>query len=48
MADVRKGAVLWKGTPTDVVGPLLKVGDVAPSDFKLSANRSCRPFPGRR
>jgi thiol peroxidase len=37
MAELRKGAVNWKGQPTDVVGPKLGVGDVAPSDYSLSA-----------
>jgi thiol peroxidase len=38
MADLRQSAVLWKGTPTDVLGPRLEVGAVAPSQFTLSAN----------
>jgi len=33
----RKGAVIWKGKPTDLVGPELKVGDSAPSDFTLTS-----------
>jgi thiol peroxidase len=35
MASQRKGAVNWKGAPTDLVGPELKAGDKAPSDFTL-------------
>jgi thiol peroxidase len=35
MAEQRKGAVSWKGTPTDLVGPELKAGDKAPSDFTV-------------
>jgi thiol peroxidase len=38
MTELRKGRVLWKGTPTDLVGPELKPGDKAPSDFTLSGN----------
>jgi thiol peroxidase len=38
MPDLRKAAVHWKGTPTDVLGPRLEVGGVAPSQFTLSAN----------
>ena len=38
MPQERKGAVLWKGTPTDLAGPELKVGDKAPVDFGLTAN----------
>ena len=38
MADVRKGAVLWKGNPTDLAGPELKAGDRAPDNFTLTAN----------
>ena len=38
MAQERKGAILWKGAPTDVVGPELQVGDSAPVDFGLTAN----------
>lgn len=37
MAEVRKGAVTLKGTPIDVIGPMLKVGDPAP-EFNLQAN----------
>ena len=37
MAELRKGAVQWRGTPTDVVGPLLNAGDAAPSDFAVTA-----------
>jgi len=35
MPTQRTGAVKWKGTPTDLVGPELKPGDKAPSDFTL-------------
>lgn len=38
MTMERKGAVQWKGNPTDLVGPELKVGDAAPTDFTLVAN----------
>jgi thiol peroxidase len=37
MAEVRKGAIDWRG-PTDLVGPEIKVGDKAPTDFTLVAN----------
>jgi thiol peroxidase len=37
MPELRKAAVLWRGTPTDVVGPALKAGDSAPSDFVVTA-----------
>jgi thiol peroxidase len=37
MPELRKAAVQWKGTPTDVVGPELKVGDPAPTDFTVTA-----------
>lgn len=36
MAEIRKGAVLLKGGPVDLIGPEIKVGDVAP-DFQLQA-----------
>jgi len=36
MAEVRKGAIAWKGNPTDVAGPELKVGDQAPTDFVVT------------
>jgi thiol peroxidase len=36
MATIRTGAVTLKGGPVDLVGPELKVGDLAP-DFKLQA-----------
>ena len=35
MAELRKGAVKWKGAPTDVLGPEIKVGDKAPTDFSI-------------
>ncbi|HMJ16124.1 MAG TPA: thiol peroxidase [Polyangiaceae bacterium] len=38
MAQQRKAAVMWKGSPTDLVGPELKAGDTAPADFTLVAN----------
>jgi thiol peroxidase len=38
MPELRKGAVLWKGQPTDALGPELKPGDPAPSTFNVSAN----------
>src|SRR5262245_61405819 len=34
----RKAAVLWKGNPTDLVGPELKVGDKAPVEYTVTAN----------
>ena len=37
MPELRKAAVQWKGTPTDVAGPALKPGDAAPSDFVVTA-----------
>mgnify|MGYP006272578987 CR=1 FL=1 len=37
MADVRTGAVKFKGNPIDLAGGALKVGDAAP-DFKLQDN----------
>jgi len=37
MPELRKAAVLWKGQPTDVFGPLLKPGDAAPADFSVTA-----------
>jgi thiol peroxidase len=37
MPEIRKAAVLWKGVPMDVVGPALKTGDAAPSDFVVTA-----------
>jgi thiol peroxidase len=37
MLMLRTAAVLWKGQPTDVLGPALRVGDVAPSEFSLTA-----------
>jgi thiol peroxidase len=37
MSHVRSGAVLWGGKPTDLEGPELKVGDVAP-DFTVIGN----------
>jgi thiol peroxidase len=37
MPELRKAAVQWRGTPTDVVGPALKTGDTAPSDFVVTA-----------
>ncbi len=37
MAEVRTGAITLKGTPTDVAGPELQAGDVAPG-FLLQGN----------
>ncbi len=37
MAETRKGAVNWKG-PTDLLGPALKPGDKAPTDWSTVAN----------
>jgi thiol peroxidase len=37
MAQVRSGAVTFKGNPVDLVGPELKPGDKAP-DFNLQSN----------
>lgn len=36
--ETRKGAVQWKGNPTDLLGPELKVGDKAPTDWTLVGN----------
>jgi thiol peroxidase len=38
MAEVRKGAILWKNNPTDLAGGELKVGDRAPTEFTVTAN----------
>lgn len=37
MTEIRTGAITLKGTPTDLAGPELKVGDSAP-DFLLQNN----------
>ena len=37
MTEIRTGATALKGTPTDLAGPELKVGDAAP-DFRLQNN----------
>lgn len=37
MAEVRKGAVSWRG-PTDLLGPELSPGDEAPTDFAVVAS----------
>jgi thiol peroxidase len=37
MPEIRKGAITLKGSPTDLAGPELKVGDAAP-DFLLQNN----------
>lgn len=37
MAEVRSGAVTFKGNPVDLAGPELKVGDAAP-EFQLQSN----------
>ena len=38
MAETRKGAINWKGNPTDLVGPGLAKGQKAPSDWTLVGN----------
>ena len=38
MSNLRPGAVLWKGNPTDLAGPEIKQGDSAPVAFNLVAN----------
>jgi thiol peroxidase len=38
MAETRKGAINWKGNPTDLVGPALAVGDTAPTDWSVVGN----------
>ncbi len=38
MAQIRKNALLWKGSPVDVEGPQLKVGDKAPTEFAVIGN----------
>ena len=38
MAQVRKSAVKFKGSPVDLEGPELKVGDTAPADFSVAKN----------
>jgi len=38
MPEMRKGVVTWKGNPTDLVGPGLRPGDKAPTDWTLVAN----------
>lgn len=38
MAETRKGAINWKGNPTDLVGPALAKGQKAPSDWTLVGN----------
>lgn len=38
MPETRKGAINWKGNATDLIGPGLKVGDRAPTDFALVSN----------
>lgn len=37
MTQLRTAALLWKGHPVDVAGPLLKPGDTAPGGFVLAA-----------
>jgi thioredoxin-dependent peroxiredoxin len=37
MTDIRTGAITLKGSPTDLAGPELKIGDAAP-DFLLQNN----------
>jgi thiol peroxidase len=38
MAQIRRSAVNWKGSPVDLEGPMLEVGDQAPDDFTVAAN----------
>jgi thiol peroxidase len=38
MTEIRSGALKFKGSPVNVVGPELKVGDKAPANFTLVAN----------
>jgi thiol peroxidase len=45
MPELRKAAVQWRGTPTDVLGPALKAGDTAPSDFVVTAT-DMKPVAG--
>jgi thioredoxin-dependent peroxiredoxin len=45
MPELRKAAVMWKGQPTDVVGPALRVGDAAPTEFSATAT-DLRSVPG--
>ena len=40
MAEARKGEVTMKGNPVDLVGPKLKVGDVAPDFTCVDTNLS--------
>lgn len=37
MAELRKGRVTWGGVATDLTGPEIKVGDIAPDSFVVSA-----------
>jgi thiol peroxidase len=38
MPETRKGVVNWKGNPTDLIGPGLRLGDKAPTDWTAIAN----------
>lgn len=38
MSQIRSGAIQWKTKPVDLLGPALKVGDKAPSDWATAAN----------
>jgi thiol peroxidase len=45
MTEIRTGAITLKGTPTDLAGPELKIGDAAP-DFLLQNNTLENVTPG--
>lgn len=38
MPETRKGAINWKGNPVDLIGPGLKAGDKAPTDWTAVGN----------
>lgn len=38
MPETRKGAINWKGNPVDLIGPGLKAGDPAPTDWSVVGN----------
>jgi thioredoxin-dependent peroxiredoxin len=38
MAETRKGAINWKGNPTDLVGPAIAAGGKAPTDWTVVGN----------
>ena len=50
MTEIRTGAITLKGTPTDLAGSELKIGDTAP-DFLLQNNAledvTLRTFAGK-